>query len=111
MLYVMVADWKSGLSREQQHGALARRAQWQHPAGAHVVGEYWLGTHAPAVISIFEADDYAPIMELSLTWQDVFDLHVFPAITLEEGLRLGPEVLQRLGGKPAPGEASGYYAA
>ncbi len=47
MLYVMLADWKPGLSREQQEGALARRAGWQYPAGAKVVGEFWPATHSP----------------------------------------------------------------
>lgn len=97
MLYVAILNWKPGLSREQQHGALARKAQWQYPAGIRVVGEFWPATHAPAVIAVFEADDFAPIMEVILTWQDVFDMQFFPATTPEEGLRLGSEVLQRIG--------------
>ena len=98
MLYVMLADWKSGLSREQQDGALGRRAQWQFPAGVNVVGEYWLGTHSPVVVAAFEADTYEPILEISLTWQDVFDLHFYPATTAEEGLQTGQQVMQRVRG-------------
>ena len=97
MLYVMLADWKPGLSQEQQTGALGRRAQWQYPGTVKVVGEYWLATHAPAVISIFESDTYESLMEISLYWQDVFDLHFFPATTPEEGLRMGQQVMERLG--------------
>lgn len=36
--------------------------------GVNVLGEYWLGGHRPAVVSIFETDDYEPIMELGLNW-------------------------------------------
>ena len=96
MLYAMLADWKPGLSREQQQGALGRKAQWQYPAGVKVVGEYWLGTHAPVVIAAFEADAYDPILEIALTWQDVFDLHFYPATTAEAGLQMGQQVMQRL---------------
>ncbi len=95
MLYVMLLNWKPGLSRQQQDEALMRRAQWQYPTGLQVVGEYWPATGSPAVISIFEASEYEPIMELTLTWGDVFDISVFPATTPEEGLQLGPQILQR----------------
>ncbi len=64
MLYVMLADWKSGLSREQQDGALGRRAQWQFPAGVNVVGEYWLETDSPRVVAIMEAESVAPFAEI-----------------------------------------------
>ena len=95
MLYVMVLNWKPGLSREQMDGALMRRSKWQYPKDAKVVGEYWLGASSPAVVSIFEATDYEPILEITLTWGDMFDITVMPATTPEVGLRLGPQILQR----------------
>jgi hypothetical protein len=95
MIYVWTASWKPGLSREQADGALMRRAQWQYPEGVKVHGEYWLASSSPAVVSIFEADTYAPIMELGMTWGDVFDITCTPAITPQEGLRQGPEIMQR----------------
>ncbi len=95
MLYTMLLHWKAGVDREQMDGALVRRSRWQYPAGAEVIGEYWLGTHSPAVIAVFEASDFAPILEMQMTWGDVFDIVVVPATTPEEGLRLGPEILQR----------------
>ena len=97
MLYVMVLNWKPGVSREQMDGALARRATWQYPKGAKVVGEYWLAASSPAVVSIFEASDFEPILEIELTWGDVFDITVLPATTPEVGLRLGQQILQRRG--------------
>ncbi len=103
MLYVLLADWKPGLSQEQQNGALARRAQWQYPATVKVVGEYWPATHAPAVITVFESDSYEGLMEISFYWQDVFDMHFFPATTAEEGLRTGQQVMERLGASQQAG--------
>jgi hypothetical protein len=71
----------------------ARRAAWQYPAGVKVVGEYWPQTNDPTVVSIFEADSIAPIMALTLTWADAFDISVFPAVTAEEGLALGRQMM------------------
>lgn len=95
MVYVWTASWKTGLSREQTDGALIRRVQWSYPEGARVLGEYWTADSQPAVIVILEADDFAPIMELGMTWGDVFDITCRPAVTAEEGLRIGPEVMGR----------------
>ena len=67
----------------------------RYPKGAKVVGEYWLSTSAPAVVVVLEASDYEPIMEIGITWSDVFDITVVPATTPEEGLRLGAQILQR----------------
>jgi hypothetical protein len=97
MLYVMLLDWKPGLTREQMDGTLMRRSKWQYPNGAKVVGEYWLGASSPAVVSVFEAAEYEPILEITLTWGDMFNITVMPATTPEEGLRLGPQILQRRG--------------
>lgn len=95
MLYVMTGQWQPGLTREQRDGALIRRAQWTYPGGARVVGEYWPASETLAIVSVFEADDFAPLMEISLTWGDVFQIEVTPAITAEDGLRVGPEAMTR----------------
>jgi hypothetical protein len=95
MLFVWSASWNPNVTREQSDGALMRRAQWQYPEGARVLGEYWTGGNDPAVLLVFEADDFTPIFELNLTWGDVFDISCVPAVTAEEGLRIGPEALGR----------------
>ncbi len=95
MLYVMTLSWKPGLSREQMDGALARRSQWQYPPGMKPVGEYWLSSPSATVVSIFEADSYEPIMEVGLTWGDVFDIITVPATTVEEGLTMGQRIMAR----------------
>jgi hypothetical protein len=95
MEYVMLLGWKQGLSREQRDGALARRAQWTYPAGVEVVAEYWPAAEDPAVVSIFRTDEFGAMMETTLTWGDTFDIRIFPAISAEEGLKIGPEILGR----------------
>ena len=36
------------------------------------------------------------IMEIVFEWNDVFDIGVYPAVSAEEGLRIGSEVFPRL---------------
>jgi hypothetical protein len=95
VLYVMTLDWQPGLSREQRDGALARRAQWKYPEGLAVEAEYWLGAESPAVIVVFRAESFAPMMEVSLTWGDSFQITTLPAVTAAEGLTVGAEALGR----------------
>ncbi len=95
MLYVATLEWQPGLNREQRDGALMRRAQWQYPKGTKVLGEYWPASEHLVVVSIFETDDYATIMEINLTWGDTFKINVYPAISAGEGLKIAPDVLAR----------------
>jgi hypothetical protein len=97
MIFVWVASWKPGLSREQTDGALQRRAAWNYPDGVSVLGEYWPANSSPAVVSVFEADSFEPVMELGLNWGDVFDIVCSPACTPEQGLEWGPAIMQRRG--------------
>jgi hypothetical protein len=48
-----------------------------------------------AVLFVFESDDHAALLDIGFTWGDVFQIEVSPAVTAEDGLRLGPEVLAR----------------
>jgi hypothetical protein len=76
----------------------ARSTQWQPPEGVNVVGEYWFPTDDPSVVAIVEAEDPATVEAIRLTWDDFFDVAVFPIVTAEEGL----EHLRQ--GMPAQGE-------
>jgi hypothetical protein len=96
MLYVSFLSWKPGLTQEQRQGALARRAQYQFPAGYKRIAEYW-PSGPTTVVGIFETDSYAPIMQVVMEWQDVFDFAVYPATTAEEGLKIGAQILQQAG--------------
>ena len=58
-----------------------------------------MGGHRPAVVSIFETEDYSAIMELGLTWGDVFEIACEPACTPEQGLQWGLAILERRGAR------------
>lgn len=95
MDYVLLLRWRQGLTRDQRDGALMRRAEWRYPEGIDVVAEYWPATEDPAVVVIARTEDFSSLMEIQFTWGDVFELTAFPAISAEEGLRVGPEVMAR----------------
>jgi hypothetical protein len=95
MQYTMVLNWRPTATRQEREAALMRRAQWQYPKGVEILGEYWLGTERPAVISHFETDDYGAVMEIQFTWGDVFEINVYPSVTPEEGLKIGPDAMAR----------------
>jgi hypothetical protein len=97
MIFVWLASLKPGLSREQADEALQRRAGWSPPAGMDMLGEYWPANSNPAVVSIFEADSFEPVMEVNLDWGDVFDIVCSPACTAEQGLQWGAAIMQRRG--------------
>jgi hypothetical protein len=89
MLYV-------GLMRMREcklQSGMAQRMQWEIPEGVKMVAEYWLTTNDPKVISIFEVDDPGPIMEIQATWDDVFDIKIFSAVTAEEGMEWIKQVM------------------
>lgn len=90
MLFAILLKVRSGTAKER----IARRVQWQYPAGARMVAEYWLQTTDPQVISIVEAESVAPILAAVIAWDDVFDLTVVPAMTAEEGLKLAKQMMQ-----------------
>jgi len=73
-----------------------RRAAWQYPEGIRLISEFWPAASAVQVVSIFSADSFEQVLELTLEWDDVFDIDVHPAVSAEEGLRIGPEVFGRL---------------
>lgn len=96
MDYVGLLTFRSSASAADRDGALMRRAAWQYPAGITVIAEHWPVAVSPQVITIFSTDDPAAIMQLEFEWNDVFDIAIFPAISAEEGLKIGPEVFGRL---------------
>jgi hypothetical protein len=60
---------------------------YQFPEGINLIAEYWSPKDSPAVISVFEADDAAPIAENTVPWMDYFETtDVFPVVSVEEGL-------------------------
>lgn len=96
MDYVALLKFRSSVSAADRDAALMRRAQWQYPAGVRVIAEYWPVAADLQVVSVFSADDFSAVMELVLEWGDVFDINVYPAVSADEGLRIGGEVFGRL---------------
>jgi hypothetical protein len=61
-----------------------------------VIAEYWPSSASVQVVSIFSADSSEAMLELELEWGDVFDIAIYPAISAQDGLRIGPDVIGRL---------------
>ena len=83
MRFVALLTTKPG-STFQEGGA--RRLQWGYPEGANVLGEYWLETDSPRVISIIEAKGMEPFGQIRMQWGDLFEIEVHPAVTAEQGM-------------------------
>ncbi len=89
MLFVALLEVTGGTPAERT----ARRAEWQYPEGIKPIAEYWLQDDDYTVVSIFEADDNAPIFAVSAQWGDVFNIKVVPAVTAEQGLKLAQQMM------------------
>ena len=96
MDYVALLSFRPTVSGADRDAALMRRAAYQYPAAVRLIAEYWPSAANVQVISIFSTDDFAAVMELVLEWNDVFDIAVHPAVSADEGLRLGAEVMARV---------------
>ena len=96
MEFVALLKFRPSVPAAERDAALMRRTGWQYPEGVKVIAEYWPMSGEYQVVSIFSAETIAPLMELEFEWNDVFDLSVSPALSAEEGLRVGPEVFGRL---------------
>jgi hypothetical protein len=95
MDFVTIMSWEPGLTREQRDEALMRRAEWKYPEGMEVIAEYWLAAENAAVVVISRAESFDPFMEIELTWSDKFHIDSHPAVSAEEGLRVGPAAMAR----------------
>ena len=96
MEYVGLLRFRPQVSAEERDRALMRRAAWSYPEGIRPIAEYWPSADQVQVVTIFAAETFAPVMELEFEWNDVFDITICPAVSAEEGLRIGPEVFGRL---------------
>jgi hypothetical protein len=96
MDFVALLRFRASVPAAERDGALMRRAAWKYPDGARVIAEYWPTASAVTVVTIFSADSFDSLMELELEWGDVFDIDIYPAVSADEGLRIGPEVFGRL---------------
>lgn len=84
MLFVSLLKPKAGTVQDR----VAKRMQWQPPAGYNIKAEYWLMSDNPRVIVVAEVDDAATASKVFTDWEDLFEITVAPAITGEQGLEL-----------------------
>ena len=96
MEFVALLRFRPSVSAADRDASLMCRAGWQYPDGVELVAEYWPLLGECQVVTVFAAETYATIMEVVYEWNDVFDISVSPAISADEGLRIGPEVFGRL---------------
>jgi len=96
MEFLALLRFRSSVPAAERDAALMRRAGWQYPDGVKVIAEYWPMWGEYQVVTAFSAETIAPIMEVEFEWNDVFDITVVPAVSAEEGLRIGPEVFGRI---------------
>jgi hypothetical protein len=82
MLFVAFMKLREG----KMQSAVEERMQWKDPKGVRRIGEYWLTTNDPKVISIYEADSYEPILQMNTAWDHAFDINTFSAVTAEQGM-------------------------
>jgi hypothetical protein len=96
MEFVALLKFRPSVPAAERDAALMRRAGWQYPEGLKVIAEYWPLSGEYQVVTVFTAETIAPIMEIEFEWDDVFDMTVTPAVSADEGLRIGPEVFGRI---------------
>jgi len=91
--------WKPGITHEKVMECLGRRLQYETPEGVHTVFEYWpagASPDLPAVVGVYEMSDLGPMMETELIWGEYFDIKILPAISAEDGLKMGADIMQHL---------------
>ena len=89
MLFVALLKVSEGKTT----AALAKRLQWQYPEGMNLIAEYWLNSPDPTVITVFEADSEATVVQYTVEWSDYFAITIVPAITVEEGMEMGKKMM------------------
>jgi hypothetical protein len=96
MDYVALLRFRSSVSAAERDASLARRVGWQYPEGVRMIAEYWPLSSAVPVVGIWSAESIEKLMEVFFEWNDVFDIDIHPAVSAEEGMRVGPEIFGRL---------------
>jgi hypothetical protein len=88
MLFMAIGSVRAGTSQER----LARRLTWTYPPGLKPVAEYLLPSANPAVVSVAEADDIAPIMAATSDWDDVISWTVLPVVTADQAMEMAKKM-------------------
>ena len=103
MEYVAFLKFRESVSAADQDAALMRRAAWKYPDGIRVISEYWPLSAEYQVVTAFEADSLPVDHGSRLRMERRLRISVSPAVSADEGFRVGPEVF----GRP-PSDATTY---
>jgi hypothetical protein len=91
--------WKPGLPHEKMLECLGRRFEYEEPEGANMLFEYWpswLGDKTPAVVAGYDMTDLGPMMAIELFWGEYFDITMLPAISADDGVKMGADIMQHI---------------
>ena len=98
MTIIGLFHWKPDLPHEKVLECLGKRLQYTEPEGANMLFEYWPsgGQEGPAVVAAYEMADFGPILEIELFWGEYFNITMLPAVSAEDGIKMGGDVIQRI---------------
>ena len=91
MLFVALGKLKQGADPKE---SMERRLKWEDPEGSGVVAEYWLQTPDPSIVVVANADKVTTLMAMTATWEDLYEIRVFPAVMAEEGLEIAKQMME-----------------
>lgn len=90
MLLMEFNYWREGLTHEKMMECIAKRTEYTYPEGITPIAEYWpagVGHEFPAVVSIFQAEDFSPFLGMEMYWSEYFEMKWFPIVDAEEGVK------------------------
>lgn len=99
MMMMGLFHWKEGLSHDKVMECLGKRLEYAIPEDMHLLHEVWPATSGPdlpAVVSIVEVQDYAPLMEVEMLWSEYFDIKFLPVVSAEDGMKLGKDIMTQM---------------
>ena len=61
------------------------------------MAEYWLEAESPRVVAVIEAQSMDAFGQIRMDWGDMFEIEVFPAVTVEQGLEMARQAMSGQG--------------
>lgn len=99
MLLMEINYWREDLTHEKMMECIGRRTEYTYPEGIKPIAEYWpagVGTEHPAVVAIFEAEDFSPFLAMEMLWSEYFLMRWFPIVDAEKGVKFIAEGMKEL---------------
>ena len=99
MLLMELNYWREGLTHEKMMECIGKRTEYTYPEGIKPIAEYWpagVGHDYPAVVSIFEATDFAPFLAMEMLWSEYFEMKWFPVVDADDGVKFVAQAMKEL---------------